>query len=261
MIAYFFILYNLAASQLSEEFDPYIIRCKTKAEAEKIIKTINKFCPPYIQSWWIDTQDELVREGTNIREKLAIIIQEDIQEISDELSNYLGDALEVKLNINPIQFPSFDFPGIDARIKDVQVAVVEIERKKGKKSRCCDSDQVYFTDEPVTKNRNFFEVNLRETLESINLKIDRQTFRNRDLLERVINKQVSTDFRSAERQINDYINRFQNDFDSVLKERETKEAEAPEILARLEYQKAKLIEYLSQLSSIRESLNSWKPVT
>lgn len=244
----------------NEEFDPYIIRCKTKAEAEKIIKTINKFCPPYIQSWWIDTQDELVREGTNIREKLAIRIQEDIQEISDELSNYLGDTLEVKLNINSIQFPSFDFPGIDARIKDVQVAVVEIERKKGKKSRCCDSDQVYYTDERVTKNRDFFEVNLRQTLESINLKIDQQTFRNRDLLERVINKQVSADFRSAEKQINDYIQRFQNDFDRVLKERKTKESEAPKILARLEYQKAKLIEYLSQLSSIRESLNSWKPI-
>lgn len=255
--------FNISVSEHivdSEEFDPYIIRCKTKAEAEKIIKTINKFCPPYIQSWWIDTQDELVREGTNIREKLAIIIQEDIQEISDELSNYLGDALEVKLNINPIQFPSFDFPGIDARIKDVQVAVVEIERKKGKKSRCCDSDQVYYTDEPVTQNRNFFEVNLQQTLQSINQKIDVQTFTNKDLLERVINKQVSADFRSAEKQINDYIKRFQNDFDRVLKERKTKEAEAPEILARLEYQKAKLIEYLSQLSSIRESLNSWKPV-
>ncbi|MEG4944948.1 hypothetical protein, partial [Microcoleus sp. F4-D5] len=56
------------------------------------------------------------------------------------------------------------------------------------------------------------------------------------------------------------IKRFQNDFDRVLKERETKEAEAPEILARLEYQKAKLIEFLSQLSSVRESLNSWKPI-
>ncbi len=244
----------------SEEFDPYIMRCKTKAEAEKIIKTINEFCPPYIQSWWIDTQDELVREGTNIREKLAIIIQEDIQEISDELSNYLDDALEVKLNINPIQFPSFDFPGIDARIKDVQMAVVEIERKKGKKSRCCDSDLVYYTDEPVTINRNFFEVNLRQTLESINLKIGQQTSRNRDLLERVINKQVSTDFRSAEKQINDYINRFQNDFDRVLKERKTKESEAPKILAKLEANKIKLNEYLSELNSIRQSLDSWKPV-
>ena len=246
----------------SEEFDPYIIRCKTKAEAEKIIQTINKFCPPYIQSWWIDTQDELVREGTNIREKLAIIIQEDIQEISDELSNYLGDALEVKLNINPIQFPSFDFPGIDARIKDVQLAVVVGNRREetGRKSRCCNSDEVYYADVDVTENREFFEVDLRQTLESVNRKINEQSSRNRDLLERVINKQVSADFRSAEKQMNDYIQRFQNDFDRVLKERETKEAEAPEILARLEDQKAKLIEYLSQLSSIRESLNSWKPV-
>lgn len=246
----------------TEELEPYIIRCKTKAEAEKIVKTINKFCAPHIQNWWIDTQDELVREGTKIREELARKIQEDIQEISDELSDYLGDALAVKLNINPIQFPSFDFPGIDARIKDVQLAVVVGTRREetGKKSRCCNSDEVYYADVDVTETREFFDVDLRQTLESVNGKIDQQISRNRDLLDRVINKQVSADFRSAEKQINDYINRFQNDFDRVLKERETKEAEAPEILARLEYQKAKLIEYLSQLSSIRESLNSWKPV-
>ncbi|MEG4226453.1 dynamin family protein [Microcoleus sp. N9_B2] len=246
----------------SEKLDPYIIRCKTKEEAEKIVKTINKFCAPHIQNWWIDTQDELVREGTKIRKKLAIIIQEEIQEISDELSNYLGDALEVKLNINPIQFPSFDFPGIDARIKDVQLAVVVGRRREetGKKSRCCNSDEVYYADVDITESREFFDVDLRQTLESVNGKIDEQISRNRKLLKRVIDRQVSTDFKSAERQINDYIKRFENDFARVLKERETKEAEAPEILARLEYQKAKLIEYLSQLSSIRESLNSWKPV-
>ena len=246
----------------SEEFEPYIIRCKTKAEAKEIVKTINNFCAPHIQNWWIDTQDELVRDGTKIREDLARIIQEDIQEISDELSNYLGDALEVKLNINPIQFPSFDFPGIDARIKDVQLAVVVGTRREetGKKSRCCNSDEVYYADVDITESREFFDVDLRQTLESVYRKINEQSSRNRKLLKRVIDKQVSEDFKTAEKQINDYIKRFQNDFDRVLKERETKEAEAPEILARLEYQKAKLIEYLSQLSSIRESLNSWKPV-
>ncbi|MEG4443740.1 dynamin family protein [Microcoleus sp. AT9_B5] len=243
-----------------EDFNPYIIRCQTKAEAGKIVKTINEYCAPHIQNWWIDTQDELVRDGTNIRQELAKRIQEDIQEISDELSAYLGAALEVKLNINPIQFPSFDFPGIDARIQDVQVQVTRIQNREQRKSRCCNSDEVYYADVPVTENRSFFDVDLRQTLESINKKIDEQIVRNRKLLERVIEKQVKADFRSAERQINDYINRFQNDFDRVLKERETKEAEAPEILARLEYQKAKLIEYLSQLSSIRESLNTWKPV-
>ncbi|OKH39978.1 dynamin family protein [[Phormidium ambiguum] IAM M-71] len=246
----------------NEEFDPYVIRCKTKNEAQKIIKTINQFCAPHIQNWWIDTQDELVRDGTKIREELARKIQEDIQEISDELSNYLGDALEVKLNINPIQFPSFDFPGIDARVKDVQVAVVVGTQKKetGRESRCCDSDKVYYDDVEVIENRSFFDVDLQQTLESVKRKIDEQTSRNRQLLERVIEKQVKADFRNAERQINDYIQRFQNDFDRVLKERETKEAEAPEILAKLEAQKIKLNEYLRELISIRQSLDSWKPV-
>lgn len=256
--------FNSSVSQQEErpeEFDPYIIRCKTKAEAEKIVKTINEFCAPHIQNWWIDTQDELVREGTNIREELAKRIQEDIQEISDELSTYLGDTLEVKLNINPIQFPSFDFPGIDARIQDVQVAVERKEKKgkKAKKSGCCNSEKVYYADVPVTENRSFFDIDLRQTLESINLKINGQIVRNRQLLERVIEKQVEADFRSAKQQITDYIDRFQNDFDRVLKERKTKEAEAPEILARLEAQKAKLNQYLRELISIRESLKTWKP--
>lgn len=246
----------------SEEFNPYIIRCKTKNEAQKIIKTINQFCAPHIHKWWIDTQDELVRDGTKIREDLARRIQEDIQEISDELSNYLGDALEVKLHINPIQFPSFDFPGIDARVKDVQVAVVVGSKKveTGRESRCCDSDQVYYDDVEVIENRSFFDVDLQQTLESLKRKIDEQTSRNKQLLERVIEKQVKADFRNAEKQINDYIQRFQNDFDRVLKERETKEAEAPKILAKLEAQKIKLNEYLSELTSIRQSLDSWKPV-
>lgn len=246
----------------NEEFEPYVIRCKTKNEAQKIIKTINQFCAPHIQNWWIDTQDELIRDGTKIREELARRIQEDIQEISDELSNYLGDALEVKLNINPIQFPSFDFPGIDARVKDVQVAVVVGTQKKetGRESRCCDSDKVYYDDVEVIENRSFFDVDLQQTLESVKGKIDEQTSRNRQLLERVIEKQVKADFRNAEKQINDYIQRFQNDFDRVLKERQTKEAEAPEILAKLEAQKIKLNEYLSELISIRQSLDSWKPV-
>ncbi|MFP4123459.1 hypothetical protein [Coleofasciculus sp.] len=44
-------------------------------------------------------------------------IQKDIQQISNELSDYLGEALQVELNINPIQFPGFEFQGIDAQIQ------------------------------------------------------------------------------------------------------------------------------------------------
>ena len=257
-----------------EKFDPYIIRCQTQTEAQKILKTINDVCAPSIESWWIDTQDQLVREGTSIREQLAEKIQEDIQKISDELSNYLGDTLQVRLNINPIQFPSFAFPGIDAGIqRQVEIftrteKITEVKKKsRTKKSNSlCKGDKTYTIDVPIEKTievqdrRTIYQVDLRQTVEQIKQKIDDNVSGSQLLLEQVIEQQVSTDFKSAERQINDYINRFQNDFDRVLKERETKEAEAPEILARLEYQKAKLIEYLSQLSSIRESLNSWKPV-
>ena len=75
----------------------------------------------------------------------------------------------------------------------------------------------------------------------------------------VIKEQITKDFRRAEQQINDYIKKFQDDFDSLLKERETKEAESDEILSTLNLQKEKLNEYLQDLKSIRESLNTWKP--
>ena len=39
-----------------------------------------------------------------------------------------------------------------------------------------------------------------------------------------------------------------------------KEAESDQIRAKLEAQKASLNEYLSELTSIRESLNTWKPM-
>jgi len=256
-----------------KKFDPYIIRCKTQTEAQKILKTINDVCAPSIESWWIDTQDQLVREGTSIRQQLATKIQEDIQKISDELSNYLGDSLQVKLNINPIQFPSFDFPGIDAgiqrqvevftRIKNINE--VQKESRKKKSNSLCKGDTTYTVDVPIEKTievqdqRTIYQVDLRQTLEQIKQKIDDNVSGSQVLLVRVIEQQVDTDFRSAERQINDYINRFQNDFDRVLKERKTKEAEAPEILDRLEAQKAKLNEYLRELISIRESLKTWKP--
>ncbi|MDJ0733127.1 MAG: dynamin family protein [Nostocaceae cyanobacterium] len=108
--------------------DPYIIRVKNKKDTQNINKTINEFCSPLIQSFWLDTQDRLVRDGTNIREKLALKIQNDIQQISNELSDYLGEALQVKLNVNPIQFPSFKFKGIDASIKQQQEVFTRTKR-------------------------------------------------------------------------------------------------------------------------------------
>lgn len=187
-------------------------------------------------------------------------IQEDIQQISDELSNYLGAALQVELNINPIQFPSFEFPGIDAQIEHQQQVFTNSRRDKITKERCWDSDEVYYVDVPFQDQRSVYEVNLRKTSEAIKLKIDEQVFRSQRLLQRVIEKQVADDFKKAEKQISDYVKRFQDELDSLLKERETREDESAQIHVMLEAQKAQLNEYLSELASIRDSLDSWKPV-
>lgn len=243
-----------------KSYDSYIIRVKTKEEAQKIGRTINEFCAPHIQSWWIDIQDKLVRDGTRIREELVQKIQDDIQQISNELSNYLGGALEVKLNINPIQFPSFNFPGIDAKIEDQQEVFKRKKKEERRESRCCSSDKVYYVDVEYEDRCVFYEVDLRETAQAIKLKIDEQVSRNRELLKRVIEKQVSEDFRSAEQQINNYIKSFEDEFDRLLRERETREAEADQIRAMLEEQKVRLNEYLGKLAFIRESLDAWKPV-
>jgi hypothetical protein len=55
--------YESAHGNQNEISEIYKIRVKTKEEAKKIGDTINKFCAPHIQNWWLDTQDKLVREG------------------------------------------------------------------------------------------------------------------------------------------------------------------------------------------------------
>ncbi|MCC5615812.1 hypothetical protein LC605_12175 [Nostoc sp. CHAB 5836] len=52
---------------------------------------------------------------------------------------------------------------------------------------------------------------------------------------------------------------FEDDFDRLLKERNTKEAEAEQIREILNLQKEKLTKYLFELTAIRASLDSWKP--
>lgn len=200
-----------------------------------------------------------VDQKTNIREKLALKIENDIQEISNELSDYLGKELQVKLNINKIQFPKFEFPGIDARIKQQQEVFTRTKKEERTESRCCDSDKVYYVDVEYQDRQDFYEVDLRQTRQLIHQKIDEQVLNNRELLQRVIEKQIADDFKKAEQQINDYIRKFQDDFDSLLKERETKEAESDKIINNLNLQKEKLKEYLQELISIRQSLNTWKP--
>lgn len=232
----------------------YKIRFKTKDEAEKTAETISKFVAPYIQSWWLDTQDKLVIDGGKIRKELALKIQKQIQEISNELSDYLGADLQVQLNANEILFPDFKFPGIDAQIKYQQEVYERTLKKNRTKSRCCASDRSYQVDVPYKETQDIYEIDLQDIVKLIHSRIDQQKNNNEQLLNRVIGKQVEDDFRSAEKQINDYINRFQSEFDRVLNERETREVEVPRILAYLENQKHKINSYLGKLEEIKKLL-------
>ena len=239
----------------------YKIRFNSQDEAEKTAETISKFVAPYIQSWWLDTQDKLVIDGGKIRKELALKIKQQIQEISNELSDYLGADLQVQLNANEILFPDFEFPGIDAQIKYQQEVYERTRKETRSESRCCASDRSYEVDVPYKEKKDVYEIDLRDTLKLINSRIDQQKAINEELLNRVIAKQVKDDFRSAEKQINDYINRFQSEFERVLNERETREVEVPKILAYLENQKQKINSYLEKLAEIKQSLLALKLVS
>jgi hypothetical protein len=111
----------------------------------------------------------------------------------------------------------------------------------------------------LTKKQYFYEIDLRLTSEGIQQNIDLQVQRNLALLQRVIEKQVSEDFRKGEKQINDYINRFQSEFDYLIKERAMKELQADEVVAGLETQRIEVSKYIHKLLLNREILDSWKP--
>jgi len=239
---------------------PYKIRVNKRRYADEIGKIINDYCTPIIQKFWLDTQDKLVRNGTKIREDIVQKIQKEIQAISDEVSKYIGNALEVEIGTNPIEFPQFEFSGLDASIAKQQEVFTRTRKETRNKSRCCASDESYEVDVPYQETVYFYEIDLKLTSQAIQKKIDEQVQRNIELLQRVIQKQVSEDFQKGEKQINDYINRFQSQFDNLLKERATREVKAPEIVAMLESQRIKVNEYLTQLQSIQEVLDSWKPM-
>lgn len=263
-------LFNESNSEEYQSSDSYKIKVKTKNEGETIVQTINDYCSSHLKNWWVDTQDKLTNEGTEIREKLVTKIQEDIQAISNELSNHLGETLNIQLNINQIQFPSFNFSGIDAKIKqqqEVYLTKEQVTRHDYSQSKgFCENDQHYhsriaYTDyQDVQNTREFYEIDLLQIVHEIKQKIDSQAFGTQKLIQRVIEKQIKEDFKNAEQQINDYIDRFQTMFDNLIQEREIKAGQREEICTALEAQKIQLNVYLHQLSSIRESLDSWKPV-
>ncbi|MBF2015252.1 MAG: dynamin family protein [Rivularia sp. T60_A2020_040] len=237
------------------KFSNYKIKCENSKDADKICQIINEYCSPIIQNFWLEAQDKLIREGKSIRQNLVQKIQKHIQDISNEISKYLGNTLQVKIDANPILFPDFEFSGLDAEIKKQQQVFNRIKKETRTKTGCCDSSKTYEVDIAYKE----YQIDLRLTCKAIQDKIDEQVERNKELLERVIQKQVSADFQKAEKQINDYINRFQLEFDNLLEQRAKQELIADEIIATLTSQRMEVNQYFSELMAIRELLNSWKP--
>ncbi|MEM7714831.1 MAG: dynamin family protein, partial [Cyanobacteria bacterium P01_A01_bin.68] len=235
---------------------PYKLRFKNSEDLDKICQTINEYCSPIIQDFWLNTQDKLIREGKTIRQNLVQRIQKDIQAISDELSQYLGKSLQVEIGTNSIQFPDFEFSGLDTQIKKQQQIFDRTKKETRTKKGCCDSNESYEVDIPYQE----YQIDLRLISQAFHEKIDEQIQRNKQLLQRVIQKLVSADFQNAESQINDYINRFQFEFDSLLKQRAEQELIADDIVATLTSQRMEVNQYLNELTAIRELLNNWKPI-
>ncbi|BAY85782.1 hypothetical protein NIES267_52830 [Calothrix parasitica NIES-267] len=244
------------SSLIYQNTDPYKLRFKNSEDLDKICQTINEYCSPIIQDFWLNTQDKLIREGKTIRQNLVQRIQKDIQAISDELSQYLGKSLQVEIGTNSIQFPDFEFSGLDTQIKKQQQIFDRTKKETRTKKGCCDSNESYEVDIPYQE----YQIDLRLISQAFHEKIDEQIQRNKQLLQRVIQKLVSADFQNAESQINDYINRFQFEFDSLLKQRAEQELIADDIVATLTSQRMEVNQYLNELTAIRELLNNWKPI-
>ncbi|MGD1713218.1 dynamin family protein [Dapis sp. BLCC M172] len=246
-------LFNQVERQNSENI--YKIRFKEEKDAEKLIKTINEYCSPHIQNLWVDVQDKMTRQGTKIREDLATEIQSKIQEISNQLSVYLGEYLQIKLNINPIIIPLLNFEGmIDDKVDKILDRIRYTENKQEVKKRNCKKDEIYFVNVEVKS----FEVDLQAISQLICRRIDEQLKESKKVIDLVIQQQVKEDFRSAEMQIKDYTKKFQSELEALVWQRESQAGEAEKICSNLQVYQIKLSEYVAELDKLEKYLDELK---
>lgn len=264
--------------------DPYKIRVYNESEAKNIWKAINDFCGPIIKKWWLEAQDQLIRDGAKIQQELASQIQGQTQEISDELSRYLKESLQIKLNPHPIQFPDFEIPSIDEQIESQQEAYTRYKNVQKSRNETryeqdrrwieggfCESGHFEYYQTPYTVKvpyteevsetayRDLYEIDLYQTTKTIQQGIETQAIASKKTLKLVVEKQVMAHFNNAEQQILQYINKFQADFEYLLSERQIKETQAEKIRQTIEWQKENLKSDLTELEKIKKSLEAWKP--
>lgn len=240
------------ADDFSEGGDPYRFKFSNLEQAERFHQQISDFCDPTLRDWWAGIEDRLVREGTQIREELTDMIRLDIQEISDELSIYLGEALEVEINSNPIQFPKFNFNGLDTQVAQLQERYSTVRNEKRKCFKVFEYEVPVKTD----KTRNVYEINLRLVLRQIDHQIDATSITTKKTLKQVIKKQVQGDFQNAKKQLEDYINRFEQQLKCLLEERQCHVERTPEKIVALEQAQVNLKSLLNRLNQMKEALKS-----
>jgi len=233
---------------------PFQLRCDSRTAIERVKQDINRYCSIAIKHWWAEARDQLSRQGTQIRQELAADIRDRVQQISDELSTYLGEALDISLNINPIQMLMFDFQGIDTQVQH-QTENYLRWKKEHRKAFCRD----YEVDIQVDERRDYYQIDMQQTLKAIAREIDAQTVGSLTVVEKTVKRQVADDFSNAEQQINDYINRFLVEFERLLREREQRETEVEEIVTRLTASKDELSLLQGDLAAIATDLASWQP--
>ncbi len=233
--------------------DPYKIKFSDHAEAKCFADQINTFFVCNISDWWIQVEEELINQGTFIQEVLSSKIQADIQAISNELSSYLGETLDIKLKPSPItKISSFEVKGIYTEIQEKLVTLKRYDYETVSSWSFCLPDDV------IKSETIEIEIDLREILAVIEQRIDNMVAGSGNLLEKTISGRIKDDFGNSEKQIDEYIARFREEFALLLEQREKVGVDSTQIVKAINEQIAELETYSNKLISVKDSLHSWR---
>ena len=238
---------------ISRQSDPYKIKFRDIVEARSFANQINTFFVCNMSDWWIQTEEQLINQGNHIQEILSNQIQADIQAISNELSTHLNQNLDVKLKPTPInKVSSFDVKGIYTEIQDKLVTLRQYNEQRVRSWSFCLPDNVIRT-ETIE-----IEIDIREVLAVISQNIDNMVSGSGNILEKTISGRIKGDFSNAESQIKEYIDRFSEEFDNLLKDRLKVNADSTQAVKVINEEIVELETYSNKLISIKDSLYSWR---
>ncbi|MEY3303999.1 MAG: hypothetical protein RLZZ139_2372, partial [Cyanobacteriota bacterium] len=171
----------------------------------------------------------------------------------NELSSYLGETLDIKLKPSPItKISSFEVKGIYTEIQEKLVTLKRYDYEKVSSWSFCLPDDV------ITSETIEIEIDLREILAVIEQRIDNMVAGSGNLLEKTISGRIKDDFGNSEKQIDEYITRFREEFTLLLEQREKVGVDSTQIVKAINEQIAELETYSNKLISVKDSLHSWK---